>query len=679
MPVRVQHRSLRPGHHRPHAAATSTTLLEAIVGRPGAAPLRRCRCCRRRSAQRLLVDWNNTGRRSPPTPAPPPLRGPGRAHPDAPAVAFEDTSLTYAQLNRRANQLAHHLRRLGVGPEVLVGLCVERSMTSSSASSASSRPAAPTSHWIRPTPKDRLAFMLSDAAIPVLLTHEAIADELPSQGEQLICLDSDWPQIASMPETIRPPTSAPATWPTSSTPPAPPALPRAPSSSTRPVNTALTAVKAHGFRPDSRVLQFAAASFDASVCESSPLCWPAPACAWLLANSSCRTSLCALSWSASASPPSRSLPPSWLSWSPTACLRWRPSSPQARPARRTWLAAGPRDAPPQRLRPHRSHRLRHLHPGLRLRRPHPHWPTLGQRRRPTSSTPHCARRPSACPASSTWPASALPAATMASPDLTAEKFRPRPLQCSPGARLYRTGDRARYLPDGQLEYLGRADDQVKLRGFRIELGEIEAALREHPGVRDAVVVVPRGSAGPQAAGGLHRPARGSTVDTAALRDVAQAEAARLHGPRRLRDAGGAAPHPQRQGRPQGAARLPTALAAELAKPSSLPATRRRAARRDLGRGARRGARRHPRQLLRARRRLDHQHPGHRPRPAGRASTSPRSSSSSTRPSRSSPRWPPRAAPSRPSKGSSTGPCRSPPSNTGSSSRRCPSLTTTTRR
>jgi aryl carrier-like protein len=75
------------------------------------------------------------------------------------------------------------------------------------------------------------------------------------------------------------------------------------------------------------------------------------------------------------------------------------------------------------------------------------------------------------------------------PELTAEKFIPNPFSSNPGARLYKTGDLARYLPDGSIEYLGRLDNQVKIRGLRIELGEIEAALDSHPAVRESVVVM----------------------------------------------------------------------------------------------------------------------------------------------------------------------------------------------
>ena len=81
------------------------------------------------------------------------------------------------------------------------------------------------------------------------------------------------------------------------------------------------------------------------------------------------------------------------------------------------------------------------------------------------------------------------------PELTAERFIPDPFSEAPGARLYKTGDLVRYLPEGNLEFLGRLDHQVKMRGFRIELGEIEARLGGHPGVREAVVLAREDSPG----------------------------------------------------------------------------------------------------------------------------------------------------------------------------------------
>ena len=93
------------------------------------------------------------------------------------------------------------------------------------------------------------------------------------------------------------------------------------------------------------------------------------------------------------------------------------------------------------------------------------------------------------------------------PELTAEKFIPNPFSVEPGARLYKTGDLARYRPDGNIEFRGRIDHQVKIRGFRIELGEVEAVLGQHPAVRKSVVGA-GGYAWRQAAGSLCcRPSR----------------------------------------------------------------------------------------------------------------------------------------------------------------------------
>src|SRR6185295_17484541 len=117
------------------------------------------------------------------------------------AVEFYDASVTYAELDRRANQLGHHLRALGVGPEVRVGLCVERSlemvvgMLGILKSGGAHVPLDPA------YPRERLAFMLADAAMPVLLTQERLVGALPEHTARVLRLDADWPDVARAPDT----------------------------------------------------------------------------------------------------------------------------------------------------------------------------------------------------------------------------------------------------------------------------------------------------------------------------------------------------------------------------------------------------------------------------------------------------------------------------------------------
>ena len=123
--------------------------------------------------------------------------------PDATAVVFEDATLTYAQLDARANQLAHHLQSLGVGPEVVVGLCVERSLEMMVALLGILKAGGAYLPLDPAYPPERLAFMLEDAAAPVLLTQSALRDRLPAHAAKTVCLDADWPAIANIPPRPR--------------------------------------------------------------------------------------------------------------------------------------------------------------------------------------------------------------------------------------------------------------------------------------------------------------------------------------------------------------------------------------------------------------------------------------------------------------------------------------------
>ena len=157
------------------------------------------------------------------------VRGAGRAKtPDATAVVFEDQSLTYRELDARANQLAHHLRALGVGPEVVVGLCVERSLEMLIGLLGILKAGGAYLPLDPDYPPERLAFMLDDARAPLLLTQSALLDRLPAHVRRIVRLDADWPRIAARAHNRPGRRPRPATTPpTSSTPQAPPAPRRA--------------------------------------------------------------------------------------------------------------------------------------------------------------------------------------------------------------------------------------------------------------------------------------------------------------------------------------------------------------------------------------------------------------------------------------------------------------------
>ena len=149
----------------------------------------------------ILHGWNDTARAVPSATLPELFAAQAARTPDAVAVVFEDQSLSYAELDARANQLAHHLRALGVGPETVVALCVERSpemlvgLIGILKAGGAYLPLDPD------YPPERLAFMLEDARAPVLVTHAALLDRLPAHGARLVRLDADWPAIAQQPAT----------------------------------------------------------------------------------------------------------------------------------------------------------------------------------------------------------------------------------------------------------------------------------------------------------------------------------------------------------------------------------------------------------------------------------------------------------------------------------------------
>src|SRR5262249_22134281 len=144
----------------------------------------------------ILAEWNATAHAVPAATLPELFAAQVTKTPNATAVVFEDQRLTYGELDAHANQLAHHLRGLGVGPEVVVGLCVERSLEMLIGLLGILKAGGAYLPLDPDYPPDRLAFMLSDARAPVLVTHSTLRQRLPAHDARTLCLDADWPQIA---------------------------------------------------------------------------------------------------------------------------------------------------------------------------------------------------------------------------------------------------------------------------------------------------------------------------------------------------------------------------------------------------------------------------------------------------------------------------------------------------
>ncbi|MCP3062578.1 non-ribosomal peptide synthase/polyketide synthase [Myxococcus sp. K38C18041901] len=491
-------------------------VLEAAVEQPSAR-VSTLSLMRQEEQQRVLVEWNDSARDFPREATAHSLfEAQALRTPEAEAIRFEGASLTFAQLDARANQLAHHLRSLGVRPEVPVALCLERSLDLVVSMLAILKAGGA---WVPLDPSypvERLSFILRDCSAPVLLTTEALADELPVSTQQLVLLDSDARFISRQP-TSTPESGALAdnlayviyTSGSTGTPKGTLLQHRGLS------NTALTAGRRHGFSPSSRVLQFASFNFDASVAEIFGA---------LLAGS---TLVLAPRERLMPGAPLRDL----LRDESISAVTLTPSvlaqlNPEDFPSLSTLISAG-EACPPELV----------SRWGSRLRLLNAYGPTevtvcasisqpLLPGQTPSIGTPWDNVRlfvldsslrplPVGVPGQLCVDSVGLARGYLHRADLSAERFVPNPFSDVPGARLYLSGDKARWLANGTLEFLGRLDSQVKLRGFRIELGEVEAALLLHPSVSQAVASIRTESSGDKR---LVAYVVGDDIDVSVLRD-----------------------------------------------------------------------------------------------------------------------------------------------------------------
>lgn len=469
------------------------TLLEAIIANPKQA-ISELPLLTEQERQQLLVEWNNTEAEYPFDKCIHQLfEEQVQRVPDAVAVVFEGEQLTYRELNARANQLAHYLRLLGVRPEVLIGICVERSfdmivgILGILKAGGAYVPIDPT------YPSDRIAYMLDDSQLPVLLTQEKLVASLPEHQAQVICLDSDWEEISTESDlspitSVTPENLAYIIYTSGST--------GKPKGVLIPHSGLLNLVFWHQrtfeVTSSDRTTQLAGTAFDASVWEMWPylasgasiylvkpefLLCPEELRDWLLSQEITITfvptpiaeKLLSLQWPSNGALRIMLTGGDKLHQYPSASIPFKIVNNYG-PTENTVVTTS----------------------GLvTCDRTNNTLPQIG---RPINNTQvyildrYLQPVPIGVPGELHIASVGLARGYLNQPDLTDEKFIPNPFSNQPSDRLYKTGDLARYLPDGNIEYLGRIDNQVKIRGFRIELGEIEAALIQHPAIRETVVV-----------------------------------------------------------------------------------------------------------------------------------------------------------------------------------------------
>jgi len=465
------------------------TLVNGIVTNPDE-PVARLAMLTDAEIRQLLVDWNDTRTELPSATVHELFEAQVRTSPEAPAVICRSEQLNFADLNRRANQVARHLRFLGVGPEDRVGLCIGRSIEMVIGLLGILKAGGAYVPLDPAYPQERLAYMIENSHVSSILSQQTTRDALPPTKAEIICIEAAWDEISGYPDgnldvSVTPQNLAYVIYTSGST------------GMSKGVmiehlglcNLARAQIQAFEVKSDSRVLQFASLSFDASVSEvfmallSGAALYLEPPASLLpgppLSDALYRNAITTVT-----------LPPALLTAIPFEefpNLRTIIAAGEACPAdvvekwsrNRTFLNAyGPTEVTvcatiarcvddsqkPPIGRPIANTRVY----------------VLDQFLQPT---------PVGVPGELCVSGVGLARGYHLEPELSATKFTPDPFSGATGSRLYRTGDLARYRPDGQVEFIGRHDHQVKVRGFRIELGEIENVLKKHGGVTEAAVVV----------------------------------------------------------------------------------------------------------------------------------------------------------------------------------------------
>jgi amino acid adenylation domain-containing protein len=408
------------------------------------------------------------------------------------AVVFDDSRLTYSELNARSNRLAHHLRRLGVGPESLVAVFLDRSPDMIVALLGILKAGGAYVPLDPSYPKDRLAFMMEDAQITALVTEHRLSEELSAHTSQVVCVDAI-SEAASQDDIENLDCRATAedlayviyTSGSTGSPKGVQVLHRAV------VNFLFSMQRRPGLTDEDILLSTTTISFDIAALEIFlPLI--TGACVVMVSrNVAADGARLAAEIARSRATVLQATPATWrlllgVGWEGDRRLRMLcggealPPDLAARLLERggcLWNLYGPTETTIWSS-------LYQVKPGdekILIGRPIANTQIylLDEELKPV---------PAGTPGELYIGGDGLARGYLNRPELTAEKFIKNPFSDEPGSRLYRTGDLAQRMPDGQIECLGRIDHQVKIRGFRIELGEIEAVLREHASIRESVVV-----------------------------------------------------------------------------------------------------------------------------------------------------------------------------------------------
>ena len=440
----------------------------------------------------LVVEWNDTAMEYPKDRCVHQLfEAQAAKTPDAIAVMFEGQRLTYRELDQRANQLARHLISLGARPDGLIGICLERSLEMIVGVIGILKAGSAYVPLDPAYPRDRIAFMLENSEVPLLLTQTQLADTLPKCNAKVVLIDAHWPEIARQsPESpalsLDPENRAYVIYTSGST-----GKPKGVEIPHRAVVNLLTSmIDQPGFSSSDRLLAVTTLSFDIAGIEIHLPLTRGASFEIVSREVAADGNRLLAKLGSSGATVLQATPATFrmlleAGWAGDRQLKiiiggeavsHKLASQLLERAGSVWNQYGPTETTIWST----GSKLE-VGQGVTIGRPFGNTETfiLDTVLQPV---------PIGVAGELHIGGDGLARGYLKRRELTAEKFIAHPLSADPKARLYKTGDLVRYLPNGKIEFLGRIDHQVKIRGFRIELGEIEAVLRQHPRINDTVVV-----------------------------------------------------------------------------------------------------------------------------------------------------------------------------------------------